>query len=47
MDQPAQTTVYMIAGYVIIFGALTGYIISLAVRWKKLKAEKKYLENRE
>jgi len=37
----------MIAGYLVIFGALTGYIVSLFTRWKKLSAEKKYLENRE
>ncbi len=47
MDQPAQTTVYMIAGYVVIFGALTGYIVSLVTRWKKLTAEKKYLDHRD
>ncbi len=46
MDQPAQTTIYMIAGYVIIFGALIGYIISLNTRWKKLTEEKKYLDQK-
>jgi len=44
MDQPAQTTGYMIAGYIVIFGALISYVISLVVRWKKLSDEKKYLE---
>jgi hypothetical protein len=44
MDQPAQTTGYMIAGYIVIFGALISYVVSLIVRWKKLSDEKKYLE---
>ncbi len=46
MDAPAQTVNYMIAGYVVIFGAVIGYVISLAVRWKKLSEEKKYLEEK-
>lgn len=47
MDQPAQTFGYMLAGYIIIFTALIGYIISLVVRWKKLQAEKSSLESSE
>ena len=44
MDQPAQTVGYMIAGYTVIFSALFGYLISLAVRWKKLKEQKELLD---
>jgi hypothetical protein len=43
MDQPAQTVNYMIAGYVVIFGTLIGYLISLITRWRKLNEEKKML----
>jgi hypothetical protein len=43
MNQPAQTINYMIAGYVVIFGSLIGYIISLVTRWRKLNEEKKIL----
>jgi hypothetical protein len=46
MDQPAQTVGYMIAGFVVIFGALISYVISLGVRWKKLSDEKKYLDQK-
>jgi len=46
MDAPAQTLNYMIAGYLVIFGAVITYVISLVVRWKKLKEEKKYLEEK-
>ncbi len=43
MDAPAQTIQYFLAGYLVIFLGLSGYIISLAVRWKKLKTNKKLL----
>lgn len=46
MDTPAQTMNYMIAGYMVIFGAVITYVISLIVRWKKLQEEKKYLEEK-
>jgi len=46
MDTPAQTVNYMIAGYLVIFGAVFSYVISLVVRWKKLQEEKKYLEEK-
>lgn len=46
MDAPAQTLNYMIAGYLVIFGAVLIYVISLAARWKKLQEEKKYLEEK-
>ena len=40
----AQTFSYFVAGYVVILTGLTGYILSLALRWKKLKEEKKHLQ---
>ena len=30
---------YMIAGYAVIFVALIGYLISLFIRWQKLKRD--------
>jgi CcmD family protein len=47
MDEPAQTLNYFIAGYSVIFIGLLGYLVSLYLRWKKLLAEKKLLEERE
>ena len=44
MDQPAQTLGYMVAGYVVIFGALFGYLASLRFRWNKLQEKKRLLE---
>ncbi len=43
MDAPAQTVQYFIAGYVVIFLGLLGYVFSLNYRWKKLFTEKNYL----
>jgi hypothetical protein len=37
MDTPAQTFNFMIAGYIVIFGALIGYVISLIVRTKNTR----------
>ena len=36
---PAQTTNYMIAGYVVIFGVMLIYLVSLAWRTRKLQQE--------
>ncbi len=41
MDTPANTWVYFISGYAVILLAILGYIISLAVRWTRLKNELK------
>jgi CcmD family protein len=43
MDAPAQTVQYFIAGYVVIFLGLLGYVFSLNYRWKKLMTEKELL----
>ena len=44
MDGPANTINYMIAGYVVILGTLLTYIISLFLRWRKLKLEEQNLQ---
>ena len=44
MDEPARTVNYFIAGYTVIFIGLSGYLVSMYLRWKKLLAEKKMLE---
>ena len=36
---PAETSVYMIAGYVIIFGTMLLYLVSLVVRQRNLKQD--------
>ena len=35
----AETTNYMLAGYVVIFGAMVLYVVSLAGRWRKLRRD--------
>jgi CcmD family protein len=39
LQAPAETTRYMIAGYLVIFGVMSLYIISLIVRSRKLQQE--------
>jgi hypothetical protein len=46
MDEPAQTVQYFVAGYTVIFIGLIGYVVSLYLRWKKLLAAKKMLEDK-
>jgi CcmD family protein len=46
MNEPAQTVQYFIAGYAVIFVGLMGYVVRLYLRWKKLLAEKKMLEEK-
>ena len=43
MNSTINTVNYFIAGYVIIFGSIIGYVISLLVRWKNLKQEEEIL----
>jgi hypothetical protein len=43
----AQTTNYMLAGYIVIFGAMALYLVSLAARWRKLRQDEKMLEEEE
>ena len=44
MEGPANTYTYMIAGYVVIFGVILAYLISLFVRRRSLMREKSMLE---
>lgn len=43
MDGPANTMVYMIAGYAVIFIVLSIYLISMVVRWRNLRQEEEIL----
>jgi hypothetical protein len=45
MNGTIDTLNYFIAGYVVIFGSIIGYIISLYVRWKNLKQEEEILND--
>ncbi len=44
MEGPANTTAYFIAGYIVIFGIMAIYLISLIVRWNNLKQDSAILE---
>ena len=46
-EGPAQTGNYMIAGYVVIFGVMALYLISLVVRHRNLKQDLEALEELE
>lgn len=43
-DAPANTTTYMIAGYVVIFGVMLIYLISLYLRQRNLRQDLELLE---
>lgn len=50
MEGPANTLNYMIAGYVVIFGTMLLYLVSLISRWKNLRKDAdlmKELENKD
>jgi hypothetical protein len=40
----AETTNYMLAGYMVIFGAMALYLVSLVVRWRRLRRDEAMLE---
>jgi hypothetical protein len=44
MNSTINTVNYFIAGYVIIFGSIIGYVVSLIIRWKNLKEEESILK---
>jgi len=46
-DGPANTTSYMIAGYVVIFGVMLIYLVSLLVRSRNLEQDLELLEELE
>jgi hypothetical protein len=38
-EAPANTTIYMIAGYIVIFGVMLVYLISLSLRRRNLEQD--------
>lgn len=44
---PADTTDFMILGFCVIFIPMIAYVVTLAIRTKKYKAEIEYLETNE
>jgi hypothetical protein len=46
-DAPAETLIYMIAGYTVIFGVLLLYLVSLIVRRRNLRRDKETLQEME
>ena len=46
-DAPANTLNYMIAGYIVIFGVMLLYLISLSVRRRNLTQDLETLEDLE
>lgn len=47
MEGPANTLSYMIAGFVVVFGMILAYLVSLVVRHRNLRQEEKMLEELE
>lgn len=43
MQGPADTFNYMIAGYIVIFGVLLVYLVSLVIRWRNLRQDEEML----
>jgi len=43
-EAPAETTNYMIAGFVVIFGVILLYVLSLYLRQRNLKQDLEILE---
>ena len=46
-DAPANTTMYMVAGYAVIFGLMLIYLVSLVVRRRNLEQDFEMLESLE
>jgi CcmD family protein len=40
----ANTVGYMVAGFVVIFTGMAAYLLSLGLRWRKLKSDLHVLE---
>lgn len=43
-QMPPDTVKYMIAGYVVIFGVMAIYLVSLFLRWRNLRRDLQTLE---
>jgi hypothetical protein len=46
-EGPAQTTAYMVAGYIVIFGVMLIYLASLIVRKRNLNQDLELLQDLE
>jgi preprotein translocase subunit Sec63 len=44
MPEAADTINYMVAGYVVIFGVMLTYLVSLVARWRRAHRDKAMLE---
>ncbi len=44
-EGPAQTTNYMVYGYIVIFGVMALYLVSLYVRQRNLKQDIELLDD--
>lgn len=42
--EPLNTVNYMIGGFVVIFGSIIGYVVSLMIRHNNLKKDQEILE---
>ena len=47
LDAPPDTSVYMLAGYIVIFGVMAIYLISLVIRRRNLTQDLETLEELE
>lgn len=47
MEAPAQTTGYLIAGYIVIFGTMLVYLVSLIIRSRNLQQDFEILRSAE
>jgi hypothetical protein len=45
MEGTAETTNYMIAGYVFVFVVLGGYLTTFIIRWRNLLRDKEMLDD--
>jgi preprotein translocase subunit Sec63 len=46
-EGPAETTIYMLAGYGVIFGVMLLYLVSLVVRWRNLRQDEEMIKQLE
>jgi hypothetical protein len=44
MEGPAETTIYLVAGYAVIFGVMLFYLGSLVVRWRSLRQDEELMK---
>lgn len=42
---PAQTSGYMIAGYIVVFGVMLIYLVSLVIRYRNLSQDLEVLKD--